>query len=247
MSVSSKIQLLINNKYIEFEIPNTCPHCHFGNTPNVVKYGDLKPNLESHFPLLMQCSNCKKYFALSYDIEFTGNYNDTAIMHLSPYEYKPSINYDLPENLDVVSPSFKEIYTQSSYAEGANLNQIAGVGYRKSIEFLVKDYLIYLLNHNDFPEKVTINNKEVNPTEEIIKNTTLSPVIGIIPSSKIRRLALASTWLGNDETHYTRKYEDKDINSMKIFLNSLAHQVSSDVSSYEALEMIEEKSSRGSK
>ena len=36
---------------------------------------------------------------------------------------------------------FLTIYNQSLSAEDNNLDQIAGIGYRKALEFLIKDYL----------------------------------------------------------------------------------------------------------
>lgn len=37
---------------------------------------------------------------------------------------------------------------------------------------------------------------------------------------KIKNLAKASIWIGNDETHYVRKYEDKDIKDLKRFISA---------------------------
>ena len=57
------------------------------------------------------------------------------------------------------------------------------MGYRKALEFLVKDYAIFL-NQED---------------EDKIKNASLSSCINnYIDNIKIRHLSLASTWLGND-------------------------------------------------
>lgn len=41
-------------------------------------------------------------------------------------------------------------------------------------------------------------------------------------------LAKAATWIGNDETHYTRKYEDKDISDMKKYIRALSNYLSSE-------------------
>ena len=86
-----------------------------------------------------------------------------------------------------------------------NLNEIAGIGYRKALEFLIKDYCID-------------KNKE---QEEKIKKEPLSQVItNYILSDKIKNFAKASIWIGNDETHYVRKYEDKDIKDLKRFISA---------------------------
>lgn len=46
------------------------------------------------------------------------------------------------KKIDEISPKFNEIYKQALAAEVSNLNEIAGLGYRKSLEFLIKDIAI---------------------------------------------------------------------------------------------------------
>ena len=48
----------------------------------------------------------------------------------------------LSDIISELSPNFCEIYNQAYIAEQTNLMQICGTGYRKSLEFLIKDYLI---------------------------------------------------------------------------------------------------------
>lgn len=73
------------------------------------------------------------------------------------------------------------------------------MGYRKALEFLIKDYLT-LLTPSD---------------EDGIKKTALGNCINKIDNTSIKQLARRATWLGNDETHYIRKWEDKDITDLK--------------------------------
>ena len=82
-------------------------------------------------------------------------------------------------------------------------NEIAGVGYRKALEFLIKDYCIHKT-----PEK-----------SDIIKRTNLGSVIeNFVEDTNIKNCAKRATWLGNDETHYTKKWEDRDISDLKILI-----------------------------
>lgn len=60
-----------------------------------------------------------------------------------------------------ISPSFYEIYDQALIADYYGLTQLVGVGLRKSLEFLIKDYCI-----KSHPEE-----------SQIIKNRTLSQLI----------------------------------------------------------------------
>jgi len=83
------------------------------------------------------------------------------------------------------------------------LDQIAGVGYRKALEFLVKDYCILL-----------------DPTSrDAIQNEFLGATIDRrVTESNVKQCAKRAAWLGNDETHYVRKWEDKDISDLKILI-----------------------------
>ena len=67
--------------------------------------------------------------------------------------------------------------------------QICGTGYRKSLEFLIKDYLISTLPEDQ---------------HEAIKNKFLNNCIrDNISNINIKTVASRAVWLGNDETHYT--------------------------------------------
>lgn len=103
-----------------------------------------------------------------------------------------------------ISPSFDKIYNESKQAEEIELDQIAGVGYRKALEFLIKDYLILL-----FP----------NEKESIIKKRLGNCIREDIKDDNIKKCANRAAWLGNDEAHYFRKWETKDIDHLKNCIN----------------------------
>ena len=87
---------------------------------------------------------------------------------------------------------------------------LAGMGYRKALEFLIKDYLIK-------------NNPD---TEEGIKKKMLSTCIEEhIVNDKIKMLAKKTNWLGNDETHFLRRYGDKDetVEKIKKFIEAILY------------------------
>lgn len=105
-----------------------------------------------------------------------------------------------------VSPEFAEIYNQALNAEQKDLHHICGMGYRKALEFLIKDYASCK-----------------NPDDaELIKShkMQLGQVIQTyIQHEAIKETAKRAAWLGNDEAHYTRKWHDKDINDLKALIN----------------------------
>jgi hypothetical protein len=122
--------------------------------------------------------------------------------------------------IDEVSPNFVQIYNQSSYAEQNGLSLISGIGYRKAIEFLIKDYLIFLFKDE----------------EDSIKKLPLSQCINKMDNHDIKEIAKRATWIGNDEAHYTRKWEDKDINDLKRLIDVTVYFISMNITAKKYLQ-----------
>lgn len=220
---------------IDCEVPSTCPHCHKHMTPNLIHTAN-RIDTPQGFPLLYRCTNpsCREYFAIFLSLKkevttVSGRSTTTYSTEIKEYTYKPKPVYDMPEEIDDLSASFRAIYSQSQLAEAFGLTQISGVGYRKSIEFLVKDYLI------------SQNIKTENGKDP--SGIHLSQAIKLIPVERIRTLALAATWLGNDETHYLKEFDDHDVEDMKGFIRALGHEVSSIVATNKARALISSKGS----
>ncbi|WP_237340518.1 DUF4145 domain-containing protein [Staphylococcus carnosus] len=125
----------------------------------------------------------------------------------------PETLFDYPSEIDKISKEFNNIITQSSNAEDLGYDHLAGIGYRKAIEFLVKDYLIEFKNED----------------RDSISSKLLSQCIKSIDDERIQNLAKAASWIGNDETHYIRKHIDKDIQDLKSFLHTLTSLVSFEI------------------
>jgi phenylalanyl-tRNA synthetase beta subunit len=107
-----------------------------------------------------------------------------------------------------LSPSFVEIYQQAQTAEQVNLDQIAGLAYRKALEFLVKDYLI-----SKSPDDAAA-----------IKGALLGKCIDRFDDERIRTAVERAIWLGNDEAHYVRRWQGMDVTDLKRLIKLvLAH------------------------
>lgn len=116
--------------------------------------------------------------------------------------------YVFENNIVTLSPQFDKIYNQALAAEAAGLDEIAGLGYRKSLEFLVKDFAIH-----ENPER-----------GDDIKKLMLSPCIKeFIDNPQIKTLVERSAWIGNDEAHYVRKQSNRDVNDMKAFIRATVY------------------------
>lgn len=215
------IQFRDSRNKMTIDTPSTCPHCGRTMSPQHVgesSSSDKSPySNKGHFSVIFRCSfeDCLKYFVVEY-------------IHSEPsrgiavdYSYRPPIKVRLPENVEKVSPTFVEIYSQATVAESEKLDQIAGVGYRKAAEFLIKDYVI-----------------SKNPDdEETIKKNMLGKVISDYLSDfpKLQALAKSVAWIGNDETHYVRRQNNKDLQDLKRFILASAQFIAADYDADDAL------------
>ncbi len=108
------------------------------------------------------------------------------------------------KNITSISPLFAEIFNQAHIAEDNGLKHICGPGYRKALEFLIKDFLILHRFKGDQAKK-----------EDIGKLFLGAAIQKFVEDERIKQCAKRAAWLGNDETHYTRRWEDKDLEDLK--------------------------------
>ncbi|MDR7248951.1 hypothetical protein [Bacillus pumilus] len=185
--------------------PNLCPICNFHISPHFilvhVKWISDHEKLEE---VLCGCPRpeCNSLFFAEY--EHLGHQGDRPYYEL--IKLYPSAKFDenFAETIAELSPNFVAIYNQARHAEKEGLDLICGVGYRKAIEFLVKDYAIKLNPSNE---------------EDIKKKFLVSCIKEYIPSPNIVFLTERAAWLGNDETHYERKWHEKDVQDLKMLID----------------------------
>ncbi len=182
-------------------IPDACPACGKGISPLFCyQHGvDTWRAYDGFLQIVFRCprKECQRLFIAVYGTEkaFAGTnliLRRTLLMDFMEFE-------KFPESVTSISSQFEAIYNQSKIAEDNGLHLIAGPGYRKALEFLVKDYLI-----RTDPEH-----------EDQIKKEQLGTAIKRITEKRIEACASRAAWLGNDETHYVRKWEDKDLQDLK--------------------------------
>lgn len=232
----SSSTLLYETIAIDADIINYCPICGKSISPKFInaKFTHTAKSLEvidvashSFINALFECPDCHNGILVKYNTSFVQGlsrydsksiisvWNPLTIATVSP---TPIATFPFNNLIEKVSKKFKEIYIQSLQAKLEGKHELVGIGYRKSIEFLVKDYLIYI-GHTKSDQ---------------IPSMALGDCIKLIDNQKICTLAKASTWLGNDETHYLRKHEDKDINDLEKFLNALVYYITFEITAEEA-------------
>ena len=207
---------------------NECPLCGFGIKPTILYSYYVNKNQEFDgfycVPYVLHlCPKCRGIFLVEYTSSLV-EYGPTSsplfqiIERISPINQHPE---RFSNEIVSLSPGFVESYTQSSIAESEGLLQICGIGYRKALEFLVKDYLCHV--HPEDSEKIC---------SEFLGNS-----IKRIDNQRIKVLAERSTWIGNDETHYIKKREDLGLDDMKRFIKAMLTYIESELA-FEAAESI---------
>lgn len=206
---------------IRIDLPSKCPRCDtaYSSQPFssvYVKSEFGNPAVYSTF----FCPVCNKCFFVHYSI--VSDYSDEVGI-LSEFYPASETKTDFSSAIKTVSPDFVNIFNQSEQAENRGLDDICGIGYRKSLEFLIKDYAISLN-----PDK----------RSEIESSFLGNCISNYIDNEKIKTLAKASAWIGNDETHYVRKNQNHNVQDLKRFIKTVVAYIEYEFNYSEALELL---------
>ncbi len=213
---------------ITVDEPSECPVCKHSLKPTILSKNIIDDN--SGTPALFVtylCTSCYqaficKFINLEKDQRESTHFIKNQLSLIEPNKFNPKI---FDECIANISPNFIKIYNQALEAEYKKLDEIAGIGYRKALEFLIKDFLI---NH----EKIE---------DSKVKPTALGNCINtMVDNIQLKTVASRATWLGNDQTHYAQKYTDKDVNDLKRLIELSVHWISMICLTDEA-ELIEKK------
>lgn len=169
-----------------------CPYCHKSIHPKFIDgYTDDSKNAQ----VILRCTNldCQKIFIGFY-------HRDANVLTLKRVSIGTKKKIEIHETIIKISPDFEKIYLESNLAEQDNLFEICGAGYRKALEFLIKDYLIKLE-----PDKST----------EIESSFLGKCIKTFVKNENIKIVAQRAAWLGNDEVHYVRIWEGDNLKNLK--------------------------------
>lgn len=197
--------------------PDSCPICHFGieaiyqGAPYVFPRG-------RRLEILFRCpiENCQRLFITRYTNPYASGFFRRESLPFEPLDAVFS------ESIEKLSPNFCAIYRESKKAEDSGWRLVAGPGYRKALEFLIKDYLCGL-----FPDEV-----------KVIKETFLGRCIANekwVSNDRLRIVAARAAWLGNDEIHYLRQWGDKDLEDLKKLIDLTQHWIEIEETTKEVL------------
>lgn len=208
-----------HNEVIIDHIPDTCPICDRGIKPIFITAYGFKKGYSYREQFLVQTvfrcprNECQGLFLTIYKgIEQAGSRGTSEFVFMRATGIlQPDIaDQSFDEEINKISPRFVKVYNQAKKAEEGSLDEISGSGYRKSLEILIKDYLI-----TTKPE-----------LKEDVENHFLGYIIAnFIDNDKIKNMAGLAKEVGNDETHYIKKIEELTIEDLKKLIKLTTHWI----------------------
>lgn len=183
--------------------PDFCPVCHRAVHAKIAMSAYLHER--TLVQVVFRCTHrgCQELFIGTYVSLQRHTQRGRAAFALRRLEPLTAEKSNFSDDIKSTSPTFVEVYDQALAAESHNLPQLVGIGLRKSLEFLVKDFA-----SAENPDK-----------KDEIQRTPLGQCINnYIMDQNIKECAKRAAWLGNDETHYVRRWEDKDIRDLKVLV-----------------------------
>lgn len=201
-----KVKTPGGTEYNLYELPTFCPRCRRHAIPQILGPAALvtyDEGMEWVVNVPLWCGRC----GLAYIGEYAGDqYNpyddskDLSYIGTAP-EAEPHV--EVSDALAKISPSFAKVYDEAVAAQAAGLEELSGAGYRRALEFLVKDYLI-----SKEPAK-----------EEHFRKTPLAVCIrDHIDLPEIQDLAKEAVVIGNDFVHYTQ-YSKREVKELRGLIN----------------------------
>jgi hypothetical protein len=208
--------------------PDHCPMCHAKVLPLPVAANDigLAYNIALEIAYVCPNSKCNEMF-IAYFEGPSSVHDDRQYRFIRVRPVNPVPSY-FAQPIRDISPAFCSITEEANRAQQLGLTEVCGVGYRKALEFLIKDYLI-----KKFPNDA-----------QAIKFKLLGACIEeYVGDANIKVVAKRAAWLGNDETHYERRWKDKDLNDLRTMINLVQHWIQAEHLTKEALNSMPERRS----
>lgn len=184
--------------------PKLCAHCHVINDPRH-RYEIHSKDFDNTDCTIQvwECADCERVYVVAYH-KRNGKVIFRYLNGIPKGPIWPTPIKELKEGKSLSSDSpksskFIKTYLQSLDAESRGLDEIAGMGYRKAIEYLVKDWAIQ-------------NNPELS---EKIQEKWLGQIISDHFTGDLKEMLERATWLGNDQAHYNKLFEEFDLVVLK--------------------------------
>ncbi|HAO23404.1 MAG: hypothetical protein BWK80_46960 [Desulfobacteraceae bacterium IS3] len=201
--ISGKSQIITIDR-----CPQECPLCYTSLNFKLIAAA-YHFNRSPRAQVVFRCmkSTCSELFIATYrkiDNELF------VLSDVAPMSPKPQKHSAL---IRKISPAFEDIYRQAAAAEAANLHQLAGIGLYKSLDFLIRDFLL-----------------SENPEQQQIHTIPLTECIeSYIDDPKIRSCARHAGWFSDKNAFHQMLWDGKDIDNVKLLIRLTINWIESSV------------------
>jgi hypothetical protein len=185
------------------ELPSFCPRCRSNAVPTPFGMGVVwKGDVDDGIDVPVCCSSCGGAYIVLFQAYF---HDETDQWTLS---FMKTIPDALPKTqvspvMKRISRNFARVFDEAAAAQTAGLEELAGAGYRRALEFLVKDYLCF---------------KQPEKRNTYISTALRNCIKDHFPLPEIRDLADRAALMGNDYAHY-KALGHRDIIEMVSLIN----------------------------
>ncbi len=226
-----------DNAVIIDKYPDLCPVCDHGiDAKGIDAYGKTDMFRDGHYiQAVFQCprENCQAIFITFYTSASYGprNFNEYVFLRncYVPAYFEPE-KFD--EEIESFSPDFIKIFTQAKMADSMGLHLICGAGYRKSLEFLIKDYVNFTK-----PKK-----------KQIVSDHSLGwLIVNEVDSEKVKFTAGLAKDVGNDETHYEKKIEELSLEDLRKLIKLTTNWISDELTMRGYLQKVDQNKETANK
>jgi hypothetical protein len=215
--------------------PDWCPVCNYTGTMALqpgafIRYREGWEHQKT-LQLTYRCPRhkCGALFLAEFDFSGWTSHRRSTWDLKRVYPKLPSPP-ELPECVSALSPSFVGLYSQALRADFHGLDDVFGLALRKAFEFLIKDYCI----SKDSAAEAAIKKEFLG---NVIKNRVSDPNVKIC--------AERATWLGNDETHYERRWSAHDVADLHTLVKLTMNWISNEQLTQAYLESMQPNATKG--
>jgi len=202
--ISKELRENVKALEISANKPLYCPLCSIPQS-GMLKEGKyfLRSNNLFYVTFFYECSVCHNTYLTIYDVDCNDKKAKFKAFH-------PSISPSyFDDKLSKISERFIDMYNQALTCENSNHIELAAIGYRSSLEYLIKDYAI----------------NELNEDKDSVGKMSLSNAISKYLDSEAVNSADVVRILGNDYTHFERKYPEYDFEILKAYMEIFIQQI----------------------
>jgi hypothetical protein len=194
------------NRVEIFHFPDECPICHAHCSPECL--GAYKTKDEGpKYTAVFHCpsAKCSALFLAYYETPLRSPSRCAPLT--------PNVR-SIPEKVASVSPEGVKLLRQAEAAIAYRLPDLVGPGLRKSLEFILKDFL-----------------QKIHPDKaDSIKKTALGNCVNTwVTDHNLKKAAERAVWLGNDETHYLKLWNDHDVEDLQTLLHLTLNWIDSEL------------------